>query len=362
MREAAPEPEDAVLALGEDRPDAERARHLVADDQAAEGRREHGGRAQVAHAVGQRGAEDGGVLRDAAAPARTAGSRGCAGRTTGGSGPRAARNTGGTGRAVRHDSWCDSPGRSTRWTGIFHRLVGRPVRVKRTLSERGGRSTMPAAPEPRRPADRLLLGPPTGAMSMSHFVRRCALGLVFAAIPRPGVRFRTVRTVGSRRPGPGACRRRRPSRDGKARPLSLDEAVRLALEQNLTLQVQRLDPQLQDLDHRGGQDRVDADLSSTFMTQSSTNPVSSFFSGASDKLVNDRLQLRRCRPSRTCRGARTTTSSGTTSGRKIEQRVRQPQPGAQREPDRPVHPAAAPELQDRQHAPAAARSARRTAR
>jgi outer membrane protein len=123
---------------------------------------------------------------------------------------------------------------------------------------------------------------------MSHFVRRCALGLVFTAILVPVTAFGQ-----SEQWGPAGLAtvpagvQAQP--DGKARPLSLDEAVRLALEQNLTLQVQRLDPQLQDLVTQAVKTAWTPDVSSTFTTQSSTNPISSFFSGASEKLVNDRF-------------------------------------------------------------------------
>ena len=120
---------------------------------------------------------------------------------------------------------------------------------------------------------------------MSHFVRRCALGLVITAVLVPAPASGQLQSAGVATAAPGA----QAQADGKAKPLSLDDAVRLALEQNLTLQVQRLDPQLQDLVTQAVKTAWTPDLSSTFITQSSTNPISSFFSGASEKLVNDRF-------------------------------------------------------------------------
>ena len=63
-REPAPEHQRPVLALGEDRPHAERASDFLADDDAAERRREDHRRLQVARAIGQRQAERFGELRE----------------------------------------------------------------------------------------------------------------------------------------------------------------------------------------------------------------------------------------------------------------------------------------------------------
>jgi outer membrane protein len=73
------------------------------------------------------------------------------------------------------------------------------------------------------------------------------------------------------------------------RRLSVDDAVRLALEQNLSLQVQRLDPQLQDLNIAQTRTAWTPTISSTVTDSSATNPVNSFLSGASNQLVNDRF-------------------------------------------------------------------------
>ena len=74
---------------------------------------------------------------------------------------------------------------------------------------------------------------------------------------------------------------------GITKRLSVDEAVALALEQNLNLQVQRLDPELQDLTIAQVKTAWTPLVSSTFSNRSSTSPVSSFFAGAENQLTND---------------------------------------------------------------------------
>jgi outer membrane protein len=120
-------------------------------------------------------------------------------------------------------------------------------------------------------------------MSMTDFVRRCAIGLTLAALVHPA-------TASAQTPPAGQSGGRPPGQ-AKIMPLSIDDAVRLALEQNLTLQVQRLDPQMQDLFTEAVKTAWTPTLNSSFGNQSATNPVSSFFSGASDKLVNDRFSF-----------------------------------------------------------------------
>ena len=61
--EPAPQGQPAVLAFGEQRPHAERARNFMADDHAAERRRQHDGRGQLAHLRLDRSAERAGGHR-----------------------------------------------------------------------------------------------------------------------------------------------------------------------------------------------------------------------------------------------------------------------------------------------------------
>jgi outer membrane protein len=114
---------------------------------------------------------------------------------------------------------------------------------------------------------------------MFDVVRRCALGLLLVASLVP------VSASGQSGQAPS------PPVAGAVRRLSVDEAVRLALEQNLSLQVQRLDPQLQDLTIAQVKTAWTPGLSSTITNASSTSPISSFFSGAADQLVNDKFGL-----------------------------------------------------------------------
>ena len=74
--------------------------------------------------------------------------------------------------------------------------------------------------------------------------------------------------------------------NASVRRLSVEDAVRLALEQNLTLQVQRLNPQIQDLAVEQARTVWTPTISSTLSNSASTSPVSSFLSGASDQLTN----------------------------------------------------------------------------
>jgi len=69
--------------------------------------------------------------------------------------------------------------------------------------------------------------------------------------------------------------------------LSVDDAVALALEQNLNLQVQRLDPQIQDLNIAQVKTAWTPIVASTVTNRSATSPVSSVFAGAEDQLVNE---------------------------------------------------------------------------
>jgi outer membrane protein TolC len=71
---------------------------------------------------------------------------------------------------------------------------------------------------------------------------------------------------------------------GPARPLSVDEAVNLALEQNLGVQVERLNPQLQDLAIEQARTAWRPGFTAGVSAQSQDSPPTSFLSGASDKI------------------------------------------------------------------------------
>src|SRR5829696_7377176 len=71
---------------------------------------------------------------------------------------------------------------------------------------------------------------------------------------------------------------------GPVRPLSVDEAVKLALEQNLGIQVERLNPELQEIAIQQARTAWRPGLTAGMSAQSQDAPPSSFLSGASDKI------------------------------------------------------------------------------
>jgi outer membrane protein len=78
-----------------------------------------------------------------------------------------------------------------------------------------------------------------------------------------------------------------PAPAGPVRQLSIEEAVRLALDNNLSLRVERINPQLQDLSIEQARTAWTPNLTSKMSTSSTTSPVSGFFSGATDKVIRD---------------------------------------------------------------------------
>jgi outer membrane protein len=108
---------------------------------------------------------------------------------------------------------------------------------------------------------------------MRETLRRPGIaGLLLAALLVP------VSVFGQGNPGSG--------QSGTVRRLSVDDAVQLALEQNLNLQVQRLDPQLQDLGTAQIRSAWTPTLNSTISNSSATSPISNVFAGASNQLTN----------------------------------------------------------------------------
>jgi outer membrane protein len=77
-----------------------------------------------------------------------------------------------------------------------------------------------------------------------------------------------------------------PAATGPVRQLTVDEAVRLALEQNLGVQVQRINPALQDLAIAQAYTVWRPSLTGGLSAQSQDSPPSSFLSGASDKITS----------------------------------------------------------------------------
>lgn len=77
--------------------------------------------------------------------------------------------------------------------------------------------------------------------------------------------------------------------EGPTRRLSIDEAVTLALEQNLDLQVERINPRIEDMSVAEARSVYTPVLSSTFIGNNQNSPSSGFLSGAGDEdSVTDR--------------------------------------------------------------------------
>ena len=77
-----------------------------------------------------------------------------------------------------------------------------------------------------------------------------------------------------------------PAAAGPVRQLTVDDAVRLALEQNLGVQVERINPQLQDYSIAQAYTAWRPGLTAGLSAQSQDSPPSSFLSGASDKITS----------------------------------------------------------------------------
>ena len=109
---------------------------------------------------------------------------------------------------------------------------------------------------------------------MSDTARRIAFSLLSLAFLVPAATFaQTAAAPAGQQSAP-------------VRRLSVDDAVRLALEQNLSLQVQRLNPQIQDLATDQVKTAWTPTISSTLSNANSTSPVSSFLSGASNEMLS----------------------------------------------------------------------------
>ncbi|HEY7172709.1 MAG TPA: TolC family protein [Vicinamibacterales bacterium] len=79
------------------------------------------------------------------------------------------------------------------------------------------------------------------------------------------------------------------SRPGPVRQLSADEAVRLALEQNLGIQIQRFNPQIQDVAISQAKAFWSPSLNTSFTNNSQDSPPTSIFSGGQSKVVDARF-------------------------------------------------------------------------
>ena len=100
---------------------------------------------------------------------------------------------------------------------------------------------------------------------------------------------------------PASAADQAPDKGGPVRQLSVNDAIQLALQQNLGLQVQRLEPQIADESIVQVKTSWVPFLTSSVSNNSSTQPVGSFLSGAVGKLTNDSFSACPSRPGDTAR-------------------------------------------------------------
>jgi outer membrane protein len=103
----------------------------------------------------------------------------------------------------------------------------------------------------------------------------CVLGLTVSAFAQAGA------------PAPQAPAPQVPA--GPLQRLSIEEAIKLALENNLSLKVERMNPELSDLSIEQAKTAWTPNLTAAMNNNSRTSPISGFFSGATDKLTNEGL-------------------------------------------------------------------------
>src|SRR5687767_2034830 len=77
----------------------------------------------------------------------------------------------------------------------------------------------------------------------------------------------------------------------EVRRLTADEAVRLAAENNLGIQIARFDPQIQNLSIIQAQAAWNPTLTSSMQQNSNTSPPNSFLSGAQGSLNTDQFSM-----------------------------------------------------------------------
>jgi outer membrane protein TolC len=112
--------------------------------------------------------------------------------------------------------------------------------------------------------------------------------LLVAAISLAIASLSTSATAQILRTPPAAALAQAPagSPGGPVRRLSIDEAVRLALEQNLGIKIQRIDPQIQDVGVAQARSFWAPSLSTTFSRNAQTQPATSVLSGGATSIDN----------------------------------------------------------------------------
>ena len=136
---------------------------------------------------------------------------------------------------------------------------------------------------------------------------------------------------------------------GPVRQLSMEDAISLALQNNLSLRVERINPELQDLAIAQARTVWTPNLTGSLSTASRTSPISGFFSGATDKLTSENVEVQRRREPGAAVGRELHPGLGH-DPQPVQQRVRQPEPVAGLQSELQLHAAPAPEPQDRRGA------------
>ena len=168
----------------------------------------------------------------------------------------------------------------------------RAARSRAAGTGAAGTQAPPAAPASPAPADHAAAN--GGAAGRPASVDAAAADSAAAAGARP---CRTAPGRESAPPPSQAAPIREQLGGGPARKMSVDEAVQLALEQNLDVQVERINPQLQDLHDPAGRRRLGAQPQRPAQYDSTTTPPDSLFSGADGSLTSKRaVRHRRHRP------------------------------------------------------------------
>jgi outer membrane protein TolC len=109
---------------------------------------------------------------------------------------------------------------------------------------------------------------------MHHIVRRALVGLAVATSLLPAMAV------------PAAAQ---PAVAPAVRRLSVEDAVRLALEQNLGIQVERFNPQIQDASVSGARGGWAPTLTSTVQDNRSNTPATSLFAGGANNIISTAL-------------------------------------------------------------------------
>ncbi len=123
--------------------------------------------------------------------------------------------------------------------------------------------------------------------SMKTAARGTRLGLVaLLALGHPVSTFGQSPATPAIRPAPPAAQT---ATAPPARPVGLDEAVRLALEQNLSIQVERLNPQIEDLTVAQARTPWTPSVSTGLTAFSQDSPANSFLSGGQAKVSDDQF-------------------------------------------------------------------------